>query len=352
MLVQNTFIIWIMIAVACSLAQTCKPSAQDINGRMLRLEQLERETVAQNRHIRELQRKIDFLTIQPVRGDKNDESWYNTLRKEVEGFFKQCVPNNETLFDAMLEYTVKNYPESVVRDIWLNFGYTALEDPLDCDTAIFRIVNFQRRTVERLKMAMPDRTEYKDKDRSKYHYHMHDIYYHKIVGLPPQEKTPWGMDLRGDFDGDGVLDSLDVRQYYNNEYYNNQYYQSKRIPIFPNENGYSSPNSICGFYNHGDLDGDGGDELGVHSCRFTLGWYVVWTLKNGKWGILIETPLTLDARYTGIKLVEKHPTKEGYAYVRGPATIGFVHNTVFFTEELVNLKKIDCFHNWYNVLKH
>ena len=66
--------------------------------------------------------------------------------------------------------------------------------------------------------------------------------------------------------------------------------------------------------NEGDLDGDGGDEIGflyawtASGCRN----YTVFTLKNNKWYILIDgVASSYDMRAMGIIPVEKDPEQDG-----------------------------------------
>jgi hypothetical protein len=94
--------------------------------------------------------------------------------------------------------------------------------------------------------------------------------------------------------------------------------------------------------NEGDLDGDGGDEIG-----FLYGWgtsacrsYTVYTLKNNKWYRLIEDiESTYDMREMGIVPVEKDPEQEGVILIRSSEVLCCIVSA-FVVEKPIKIKDL------------
>jgi hypothetical protein len=73
------------------------------------------------------------------------------------------------------------------------------------------------------------------------------------------------------------------------------------------------------FKNEGDLYGKGKDVIGVLPGWFSSGCrqYSIYTLKEGKWKLACEpVSNSMNMREAGIILIEKDPTKEGWAIIR------------------------------------
>ena len=71
--------------------------------------------------------------------------------------------------------------------------------------------------------------------------------------------------------------------------------------------------------NLGDLNDDGGDEIGIYPDWFTSAWhsYRVWTLQNKSWTYPVK-PFTVwfDHLESGRKMIRKDPRKKGYVIIR------------------------------------
>ncbi|WP_210521290.1 hypothetical protein [Hymenobacter terricola] len=71
--------------------------------------------------------------------------------------------------------------------------------------------------------------------------------------------------------------------------------------------------------NLGDLNGDGGDEIGLLPEWFVSCWmdYFVFTYRAGQWAPLVpHFPTHCDQWENDVKPIEKDPTKKGYVLVR------------------------------------
>ncbi|MFV0607368.1 MAG: hypothetical protein ACK5NK_16185 [Niabella sp.] len=72
-------------------------------------------------------------------------------------------------------------------------------------------------------------------------------------------------------------------------------------------------------YNLGDLDGDGGDEIGLYPSWFTSCWggYRVYTIKNNKSRFLVD-PITVycDQMDQGLKPIQKDLKKKGNVIIQ------------------------------------
>jgi len=184
------------------------------------------------------------------------------------------------------------------------------------------IFNFDKGTVKGVK--------------KKYDYDGGD-YVNYIKGFPTDPT------ITGDFNGDGRRDSLMIDNF------------EQLLPKYDKIDGFSfafSDNTIpklevCGNLNYtikneGDLDGDGGDEIG-----FLYGWdtsacrtYNVFTLKNNKWYRLIEeVGLTYDVRATGIVPVEKDPEQDDVILIRTAKDIT-CNSSSYVIEKSVNIKDL------------
>ena len=124
--------------------------------------------------------------------------------------------------------------------------------------------------------------------------------------------------IRGDYDGDGTFEFMWLEAPELGEMHGECLdgectayirFNDKHIPSIPIHSAIGGE-----LFNHGDLNGDGGDEIGVLRDWWQSVWrdYPVYGLRNFKWKSLIDITVNLndweDEKYTPIK---KHPTKKG-----------------------------------------
>jgi hypothetical protein len=156
----------------------------------------------------------------------------------------------------------------------------------------------------------------------------------------PTERT-----IIGDFNGDGKIDSLMVENFESllQKYHYCEVEEDFNL-IFSDKTIPKLPVWGCLDYtirNEGDLDGDGGDEIGFLAIPGSSNCYTVFTLKNNKWHYLIEDiELTRDMRATGIVPVEKDPEQEGVILVRSTSGGGNCSKTDFVIEQSVKIKDL------------
>jgi len=226
----------------------------------------------------------------------NDREREN-LNKVIANFYK--YKNEELLFEGIE-----------------NYGFIDMEF-----SDILLIFNFEKGTV---KMVNRNRDERVD-------------YFNYIIGFP-KEST-----ITGDFNGDGKKDSLMLENF---ELLLQQHvnYKIDGFSFVFSDKTISnldvSGNLQYIIKNEGDLDGDGGDEIG-----FLYGWYTsgcrnynVFTLKNNQWENLIEVESTLDMRRAGIVPVEKDPEQEGVILIRSSADGAACCCTPYVVEKSLMLK--------------
>jgi len=256
---------------------------------------------------------------------------------------EEIVVKNDTTIENQLSMTCFEIPEdSYFKDVITNFhkyrkeerlfkGLEMREDSLGegwiggptildlqfSDTLL--ILNFDKGTVRGVKRSSDEEDP--------------NPYSNYIKGFPT-ERT-----ITGDFNGDGKKDSLMVENielllHYHKEVENlNFIFSDKSIPDL----------EVWGcldytIKNEGDLDGDGGDEIGFLYCKGSSGchFYNVFTLKNNTWSILIEDiELTRDMRRTGITPVENDSEQEGVILVRSSATDAVCCCTPYVIEKCI-----------------
>lgn len=128
--------------------------------------------------------------------------------------------------------------------------------------------------------------------------------------------------VKGDFNGDGSLEYMWLVEPKTDENYMKcigdctSYikFSDPNIPSIKIENCiYGTPS------NEGDLNKNGGDEIGLLPGWFQSCWhnYNVWTLLNGKWVYAVKPFLTFcDQWDAGIKPIEIDYNKEGFVIIR------------------------------------
>ena len=208
-------------------------------------------------------------------------------------------------------------------------------DMMFTDTLL--IFNFEKGTVKKVQ-----RKKEKDVGVNCFNY---------IMGFPTS-KT-----IIGDFNGDGKKESLMVENYESllNQYDSVELKSDSSFVYFAKEFDFNfvfSDKTIpklkgwgCMDYtikNEGDLDGDGGDEIGFLACKTagSLQFYQVYTLKSNKWKRLIAAPLTLDMRSTGIIPVEKDPKQKGIILIRYDSDMGSYSSASYIIEESVKISEL------------
>ena len=135
--------------------------------------------------------------------------------------------------------------------------------------------------------------------------------------------------ITGDFNGNGKRDTLMIENF-ENLFQKYGYYDifDDKVDIYFVFSDKTIPKLEvwgeclgCMIENLGDLDGDGGDEIGFFPC--TTGHiddYYVYTLKNNKWKLMIDMlTLTRDMLPAGIIPVEKDPEQKGNILIHLPA---------------------------------
>jgi len=217
----------------------------------------------------------------------------NSMFKEViANFYK--FRDESRLFEGFEKYW--NDPENIPDDIkicqFIDMEFT--------DTLL--IFNFEKGTVKGIKRGK-------------------GIYRDYIKGFPT-DRT-----ITGDFNGDGKKDSLMVENFESlfqkyGDYPEieddfNFVFSDKTIPKLNVWGGLGYT-----IKNEGDLNGDGGDEIGFLPCAGASSkkLYYVFTLKNNKWYYLVEyVDLTRDMRATGIVPVEKDLDQDSVILIRSSA---------------------------------
>ena len=236
---------------------------------------------------------------------------FESCNKVIANFYK--YRNEDSLFVGIEDY-----------------GYF---DMLYSDTLL--IFNFEKGTVKKVK---------REKEYCGYNY---------IKGFPT-EKT-----VTGDFNGDGRKETLRVEDYellfnqcdsaelkreingsrfiYFHKEFDSFYFTSsdKQIPDFK---AWGSMNFMI--KNEGDLDGDGGDEIGISFGGGRIPDYYIYTLKNNKWEELIRLGgFTDDMRNTGIIPIEKDPKRKEVIVIRQP-TDDLYFATPYVIEESVKISEL------------
>jgi hypothetical protein len=220
--------------------------------------------------------------------------------------------------DENTEYII---PDSILLDynkIIDNFYKYRSEDSLFVGTSEYcwscfyymdflLIFNFDKGTIQKVKKS------YCSRDSIGY-------YVNYIKGFPTERS------ITGDFNGNGKIDTMEmdfdaIWEKIHKEKIDvisldgfDFIFSDKTIPKLE-----VWGNPCYTIKNEGDLDGDGGDEIG-----FLYGWdvsgcrsYTVFTLKNNKWEMLIEGVFLPEVmRMMGIVPVEKDPEQEGVILVR------------------------------------
>jgi hypothetical protein len=198
------------------------------------------------------------------------------------------------------------------------------------------IFNFEKRTVRGVNSI--------DIDEVYYATRLYIDYISYIRGFPT-DKT-----ISGDFNGDGKIDSLMIGYPYEKLYKDFRLLSSKdvtkedrRYEELGKKLDEAENTSKChiefvfsdktipklrifsNFYytikNEGDLDGDGGDEIGFIPGGDNMGFirgYSIFTLKNNEWYEL-SMPSTFDIRVAGLASIEKDPEQKGVFLLRKSA---------------------------------
>ena len=140
--------------------------------------------------------------------------------------------------------------------------------------------------------------------------------------------------IRGDFQGYGWKDIVRIEYQDTDTVVNTTLlFSDKKTPDL----------ELCGYYYikiEGDLDGDGGDEIGVleaWSANQCSQKYMLFTLKDNKWQILMDDVTVIEAMMeAGVHPVQKSSKQEGVILVRS-ATIGDCPKPPYIVEKCIRL---------------
>ena len=209
------------------------------------------------------------------------------------------------------------------------------------DDTLF-IFNFEKGTITRVRISNPQ-TNKEDEDNSGYRTYGYANY---IKGFPKDRE------ITGDFNGDGKTELMEIdwepidKKFEKGELVYSEIdgfdfiFSDKKIPKL-NVWG----NCDYTIKNEGDLDGDGGDEIGflygwgVSACRT----YTVFTLKNNKWQEMITIDSRKNMRKAGILPIEKDPEQEGVVLIRTPGYYGCCSGADYVVEIPVKITELQKF---------
>jgi hypothetical protein len=265
--------------------------------------------------IEQWQRKRDSLTLINQCEDK-----------EINDIAKMLDSDNQLLLDAVLETLIATYPKDTVEERWSDCwhiwrgssvdNYYTDPQSKECIPAIVvYTANFKEKTVNKARLINPPN----NKD-------LFDMFSDSIAGY---EKI---FEISGDFDGDGLQEQFDLSRDVHTK-------RSARLPAFPVDDYILRTTVGRHVYNEGDLDGDGADELSVHSHLFGTSFYDVWSIKKGMWKFRLQSRLTRDMRAVGIVPVRKHPTKKGWVRIHTIGSDGGSCCVILVEEKDINLRE-------------
>jgi len=140
--------------------------------------------------------------------------------------------------------------------------------------------------------------------------------------------------IRGDFQGDGWKDTLTVKhQNTDKGVFTHFVFSDQTIPVFVLRGRYYAKNE-------GDLNGDGGDEIGVleaWSANQCTQRYRLFTIKDNQWVNLVDNVTVIEAMIeAGMHPVAKFAKQEGVILVRS-ATIGDCPKPPYIVERCIRL---------------
>jgi len=245
----------------------------------------------------------------------------------------RCRNSLNILIENFYKYRDENHLfEGITDDCW--YG-----DRFPHDTLL--IFNFEKGTIRRI--GIYDTEDYLSKNKA------NDFipeYVNYIKGFPTDRE------ISGDFNGDGKIETMKMdlepisKKFENGEidYYEIEgfdfIFSDKKIPKL-NVWG----NDEYTIKNEGDLDGDGGDEIG-----FLYGWgtstcrtYTVFTLKHNKWKELITIDSKYNMREFGILPIEKDPEQKGVVLIRTSGAYECCNRAVYVVEIPVKISELQKF---------